>query len=193
MNRAVLPAGTTVTTEQISPLHTRYHISGAEDFLLRLFLFQFPGWRAQVDGATVETELGRPEGFIVVPVPAGEHVVDVAFGSTPPRTWGTAVSWLSLALLLAVAVYLWRQPSYEPVLNKPTRLFVFDKVVLGLVAGITAVFILIIAPSGWLRFESSGLAAESAQTAVFADFGEQIALIGYDAPTQPVQAGRRWR
>jgi hypothetical protein len=189
VNRKALPPGVIVDTELIKPLHTRYQISAPEDFLLRLFLFQFPGWRVWVDGELVEPELGRPEGFIVVPVPAGEHVVDVAFGSTPPRTWGAALSLAALLATVGMAFVLWRRPKTESVLVKPTRLFRLDWLALAVVLGITAVFILVIEPSGWLRYESSGAAAESAQTPVFADFGEQIALIGYDVSTVKASPG----
>ncbi len=84
VNRAMLPEGATVETEVLRPLLTRYTVNTPRATRLRLFLFDFPGWRARVDGVEVETELGRPEGFLVIPLPAGEHIVEVEFGSTPP-------------------------------------------------------------------------------------------------------------
>jgi hypothetical protein len=105
VNRASLPPGTAVVSEEVTPLHYRYHSTSDRDYLLRLFLFDFPGWEAAVDGERVEIEIGRPEGFVVVPVPAGEHVIDVHFGNTPAR--GAAV-WVSGLSLVGVVVVGWR-------------------------------------------------------------------------------------
>ena len=88
VNRATLPDGATVVGEEIRPLHFRYTMSTPKNSRLRLFLFEFPGWQVKLDGEIIETELGRPEGFIIVPVPKGTHTIDVQFGSTPARRLG---------------------------------------------------------------------------------------------------------
>ncbi len=189
VNRKALPAGVSVEAEQVTPLHMRYQVSSPEYFWLRLFLFDFPGWQVKIDGELVETELGRPEGFIVVPVPVGEHVVDVKFGTTPARTAGTAVSWAAFLITWGVALYVWRRPTQEFLLAKPTCLPRLDGRVLGVVVGTTAMVVFVLAPWGVLHYESSGLVAESAQHAVLADFGEQIALIGYDTSAVKASPG----
>src|SRR5690606_14177160 len=115
VNRATLPPGTTVRAEQVRPLLARYVISSAEPFPLRLFQFAIPGWEARVNGEPVATEVGRPEGFLVIPVPAGEHVVEVALRATPPQRAAWLVS--ALAALVAGAVALWlhrRRPAAQP-------------------------------------------------------------------------------
>jgi hypothetical protein len=91
--------------------------------------------------------------------------------------------------MAVVAVYLWRQPPLEPVLDKPTKLKWLDKIVLVAVLGVTAVTVFILEPLSVLHYQSTGQAAESAQVQVFADFGEQIALIGYDTSKQKVSPG----
>jgi len=103
VNYRALPPGVTVEWGELSPLHFRYEVNSPEDFMFRLFLFDFPGWTVRVDGEIVETELGRPEGFIVVPTPAGQHTVDVRFQNTPARNLAWAISGLSLLITLAVA------------------------------------------------------------------------------------------
>lgn len=183
VNRATLPQGATVHAETIRPLKTRYIVSSAESFYLRLFLFDFPGWSVRIDGQTVQTELGRPEGFIVIPVPAGDHVVDVQFGSTPVRTVATALSSLSLGLMLLSAWYLPRtiRQSGEP--EGDVALTRADKRTLLVVLAITAVHLLLLQPAGWLHHASTGYTAATADVHTFADFGGQIALIGYDVST----------
>ena len=185
VNWATLPDGATVGVETVTPLFIRYTVDSPKKFRFRLFLFDFPGWRVRIDGQRVETELGRPEGFIVIPVPAGQHLVEVEFGSTPARTAAWVVSITAFILTLFAA---WRLPN-QPQPNHVLRFTFYDRVVLGVVLGITAVTILLFQPIGWLHYSSSGYAAAAAETAVFVDFGEQIALIGYDVPGQQARPG----
>jgi hypothetical protein len=210
VNRVTLPAGTAVTFESVTPLHSRYHVSGSDDFLLRLFLFDFPGWTVRLNGQPAAKELGRPEGFLVVPVLAGEHVVDVRFGSTPARRLATAVSALSLLLALVGAWHFRRRPALSREFNagdatrkqgpgletlgiranplipqsRPSSQQVADRPILAVVLLITALFVFLVEPAGWLRYHSTGYTALPAAQATFADFQEQIALIGYDLSGQ---------
>ncbi|HSM58514.1 MAG TPA: DUF6541 family protein [Candidatus Sulfomarinibacteraceae bacterium] len=191
VNRAALPDGVQVETERLRPLHTRYQVSSPDDFLLRLFLFDFPGWEARVDGQPVETELGRPEGFLVVPVPAGEHVVELAFTETPVRRLSWLLSAAGLLLSLGLAVVLWRgaplqrSPPAQPVRPKPGT----SAPVL-FVAGLLLIVGILLEPMGMLHHRSTGDVAIPAQHDVYVDFGGQIALIGFDAP-QAARPGQR--
>jgi len=187
VNRATLPPGAVVTGLEKRPLHFQYQVNSDEAFLLRLFLFDFPGWTVHLDGQVVETEVGRPEGFIVIPVPAGQHLVDVRFESTTARRLAAAVSWLALALMVVGAWRLggWREGEIWSGGDREKG----NWVVVGVVAVITAVYILILAPTGWLRYESEGFVVLPAQTTVFADFDDQIVLIGYDLSADSARPG----
>ncbi len=190
VNRPTLPEGATAVSTELSPLHFRYDVHTPQDFFLRLYLFDFPGWTVRVDGAEVETELGRPEGFIVVPVPAGEHAVDVRFADTPARTLAWAISGLALLATLVVGLRLSNfglRTSAFTLQHSPFA--IADYWVLGVALGITAVTVLILNPLGVLHLHSMGDVAEPAETAVFADFDGQIALIGYDTNTRQAQSG----
>ncbi|MCA9958984.1 MAG: hypothetical protein KC443_08120 [Anaerolineales bacterium] len=186
INWAQVPEGTEIETEYVRPLLTRYTVHAPKAFKFRLFLFDFPGWQVRVDGERVETELGRPEGFIVVPLTAGEHEVEVKFGSTPARSLAVGVTFVALFLTLALA-WRWRRSALTegapPSLQRP------DWLVLGSVSLVTAVTIFILSPLGWLHYESTGLTAVAAQQAAFADFGRQIALIGYDTTAETAVSG----
>jgi uncharacterized membrane protein len=188
VNRATLPAETEVVSEEVSPLHFRYTVSTPEKFLLRLFLFQFPGWTVTVDGEQVEPELARPEGFIAVPVPAGEHLVAVQFRDTLPRqiAWGmTAVS------LLLMAVAGWRLRKNEGRFSLPDQLGITDWRVLGAALLVTAVTLFILGPLQLLHYNSADYTAEPAQVDRFADFGGQIALIGVDVSVETAVPGEQ--
>ncbi len=190
VNYASLPEGASVATEVVRPLFTRYFVNTPKEMPLRLFLFDFPGWQVRVDGQPVETELGRPEGFIVVPLPAGEHVVEVEFGSTPDRTAALWISLLSLLLAVVGGVLISRSQYNNQLLTTNNQSFTkTDWSVLAAVGGITAVTILLLNPLGWLHDNSTGFTAVPAQQDLFADFGEQIALIGYTASTDTAVPG----
>ncbi|MCB8946415.1 MAG: hypothetical protein H6653_00240 [Ardenticatenaceae bacterium] len=185
VNRPSLPQGVTVETENITPLHIRYQVNAPEKFRLRLFIFDFPGWHVTVDGEPSETELGLPEGFIVVKVPAGEHAVEVRFGSTPARTTAWVITAVSLLITLLVG---WRLRNRTETASAVSWAEL-DKWAVGTIGVITAVTLLILQPSQLLHDASSGWTAEPAQVDTFANFGGQIALIGYDLAQETAQPG----
>ena len=182
VNWANLPEGTVIDTEVVRPLMTRYIVDTPRDTRFRLFLFDFPGWQAKVDGQLVQTELGRPEGFLVIPVPAGKHVVEVEFGSTPARKVAVVISLLSLALAIVVA---WRSPNTAG-FSQPSFQ---DWPVLITVLVISALAIILLEPSGLMHHNSSGRKVEPAQNTIYADFGEQVALLGYDISQTVAEPG----
>ncbi len=190
INYAVLPEGTEIETEYIRPLLTRYTINAPEPFLFRLYQFAFPGWEVRLDGEVVATELGMPEGLLVVPVPAGRYTLEVEFGTTPARSLGMAVSLLSL-LLAVVLGWVWRRSRLLVAGGggEYGRFALMDKFVALTLLLITTLFIFVLNPSGILHQNSQGFVAQPAQEDVFADFGEQIALIGYSTSTQTAKPG----
>ncbi len=188
VNRATMPEGATVQQEAIRPLHLRYQISSDEPFLLRLFLFDFPGWEARVNGEKVQTSLGRPEGFLVAPLPAGDHVVDVQFQDTAARklAWlatiagviGTVIAAASLAAQRRVREVPRRESTSAPVA-------VSARGTLPLLL-VGAVFVGVYALAHWqslFHFRSQGWTAIPAQVDMVADLGGQLSLIGFDAPS----------
>lgn len=198
VNRATLREGTIVETEHLTPLHTRYHSTSENEYLLRLFLFDFPGWEAKIDGESVEIELAKPEGFIVVPVPAGRHTVDVHFGNTPARLAAAVISGLSLVALVVVwrfgSINMARAKGKMFVVQRPQGVRHYDVDfgggwhslwVIGVVVVVVfGFYVFVLGPSGVLRYESGNYVAEPAENHVIEDFGEQIALIGYDVPDE---------
>lgn len=185
VNRVTLPPDVVVEAEYVRPLLTRYHVIAPAEFRLRLFQFDFPGWQVRIDGKRVQTELGRPEGFLVIPVPQGDHLVEVKFGSTPARTF----SWLLSGLALLVAlVWAWRLGNTAAQLALDG--FVLpDWLAMGVVGGITAVFLVVLQPAGVLHYNSTGYHVVLAQEDMFADLGEQVALIGYTSSTTELAPG----
>ncbi len=190
VNRATLPAGTMVQSETLRPLRYRYTITTQEPFLLRLFLFAFPGWEVKLDGQPVPIELGQPEGFITTSVPVGEHVVDVAFVNTPARSWAWGIAGLSLLSVGLMAFYLTQRagiPSSTPPL---VSVGMMDKPILGWTLAIFLLFVVVLEPRGWLHADSSPYKVTRADQAVQVDFGGQVALIGYDVDLAAAAPGK---
>jgi hypothetical protein len=66
-----------------------------------------PGWRARLDGKSVETAPGN-DMFLSVRVPPGRHVLSFAY-HTPGVIGGVAISLASLAALVLLAVWVGRK------------------------------------------------------------------------------------
>jgi uncharacterized membrane protein len=67
--------------------------------LIRFRTFNFPGWRAFVDGAGTGISTDSETGEIVVNVPRGNHRLELAFVDTPARRFGKIVSLVSTLIL----------------------------------------------------------------------------------------------
>ena len=208
VNRASLPDGARVEIVEHGPLYDRFAVYMPEKFVLRLFTFYFPGWRAYVDGEEVEIKIGDPEGFITLKVPAGEHEVVVQFEDTPPRTAGWIISAAGL-MALVIALALMRVPSAPasqsfdevhpersrgardkpPIPNTQHLLFWLGGVLLLFVIVKSGV---IDSRDDWLRYTSPPGQAWAAQQELRTNFGDQIELLGYDLPQQRVRAGEEF-
>jgi len=198
VNRASLPDGARVEIVEHGPLSDRFAVYMPEKFILRLFTFYFPGWRAYVDGEEVEIKRGDPEGFITLMVPAGEHEVVVRFEDTPPRTAGWIISGVGVTALI-IALALVRNPQFpnsqspisnlqSPIPNPQSSIWL---------GGMLLLFVIVksgvIDPrDDWLRYTSLPGQAWAAQHQLRANFGDQIELLGYDLPQQRVRAGEEF-
>jgi hypothetical protein len=188
VNRATLPDGATVEVVEHGPLHDRLTVATPEAFLLRLYTFYFPGWRAYVDGEEVKIELGRPEGFITLWVPEGEHEVLVRFEDTPARIAGWVISGVGLMGLIGVLM-LMRSGPQDAVRFAGLRCRWFYWLVGPLVAVVGFKFVL--ADSlGWFHHHSPPGQAVVAQKNLKASFEGKIELLGYDLPQRPVRPGQ---
>ena len=188
VNHEAMPDGASVTTEQVRPLLTRYKVVTPKQFRLRLYQFDFPGWQVRVDGEPARTELAEPEGFIVVLVPEGEHVVEVEFGETPARV----AAWLITLASLVMALYggwrmrdrradSYRAPQTVPSIRHDTPILV--------AAGGLTLGVLLLQPLGLFHAQSSGHVLDIAANELDVNLDDQIALLGYNASDETVSPG----
>lgn len=190
VNREAMPAGAEVATEAMRPLWTRYHVVAPKQFRLRLYQFDFPGWHVTIDGEPAQTEIAEPEGFIVVLVPEGSHVVDVKFGSTPPRTIGWVISGVSFLILVAGAWRIRKALSgHISPDTSPKKMVISADLPIILVAGGITLLAILAQPLGLFHASSSGRELDLPAVENYVNFGDQIALLGYDMPEGIAHAG----
>ena len=178
VNREAMPDGAVVVAEYVRPLTTRYHVTAPKQFRLRLYQFDFPGWQVTIDGAPATTELAAPEGLIVVLVPQGEHVVEVRFGSTPARTLAWGITAAALLLAAAGAWRLRRRAAAPPAVERFAARADWPIVVVAAAITLTAIAL---EPLGLFHLHSQNGALAIPATTHPANFGDQIALLGYRA------------
>ena len=186
VNRATVPASAQVSVVADKPWVNRFHIASPEPFLLRLFLFYFPGWQAWIDGQPAPIDIAHPEGFVTVPVPAGEHEVTVKFGSTVARRVGWGLSGLGLLALVGVMMRGWRVQHTRS--TQTSSEFAGDlrrlRTPLGALAvvlmGALLMRVLILGRVDWLRYASPSDRPGYAHHLQYANFGGGIVLTGFD-------------
>jgi hypothetical protein len=195
VNRATLARGTHVAVVDHGPQHDRFLTSSEKPFLLRLYTFEFPGWRAYINDVSTDIEVAAPEGFITVQVPAGQHDVEVRFEDTAPRTAGWTVAAVGLLCLLAVLSFGWRSPAGGG-FRERQQAAAEPRGEAGLLwlGGVVAAFVLLKGAlvdrnDSWMRYTSPpGEALPAAETAS-AVFGDEIELIGYSIAPTTVRPG----
>ena len=178
-DRKSLPEGANLRIVGSDAIKDAFEITSAQPFTAKIRRFYFPGWRAWVDGEPADVAPGEPHGFITVPLPAGAHILELRFGSTPTRTMGTVVSLMSLLALLGLALpggvhretHLRDAPSRGVLLlGGMVILFFFAKVAV------------VDRQSNWFRVTSVSDEVAVAQHTLKVRFEGQITLLGYDLP-----------
>ncbi len=191
-----LPPGVQIALLEHGPQHDAWRVTASDSFTLEVLTFAFAGWAATVDGQPAPITPSDPHGLITLPVPAGEHVVQLALGSTPARDLGAAIAWASgLALAGLVALLPRLARGARPVLPAAAVTSQDARLLAGLALG----GLLALAAAGaalrpgiaWL--ESPPGQALPAQRAAGHWLGESVRLLGYDLNATAVRPGGRLR
>ena len=206
VNRHTLPDDAVVAVVPDLPWVNRFSVTANEAFQLRLYLFDFPGWRAYVDGTSVPIEIAQPEGFITVAIPEGRHDVVVRFESTPIRDLAWSLSGLGLAALLATMAYLslrdrrhvasdsTSSTQRPPGTPRPPTVSAGHEgrtvaAIGGVVVAIGLLKVAVLDPQAWFATTSAlggPLPADFQQQACF---DNEISLLAYDLSSETVSPG----
>lgn len=111
LDAASLPAGAQIQEAAYGLISGEVTVSTPEAFRARWFVYYYPGWRVEIDGARVEAGPDPAMGWLAFDVPAGVHTVKVAFGGTPWRIAADVLSVLALLYTVGLGVVLWRSPA----------------------------------------------------------------------------------
>jgi hypothetical protein len=104
LDETSLPWDAQIVSASYSPLRYSLALESSRSFQVIFKTFYFPGWKARLSGEPVPVAPSGSYGLISLPIPAGEHQVEIYFGSTPVRSAAAAVSLACLAVLLGLII-----------------------------------------------------------------------------------------
>lgn len=109
---AILTGHGSVETLHRGGASSQVKVSAAGPVTVQFYTYDYPGWQVTLAGQPLPHRHEPPFGLITVDVPAGEHIVLLQMGSTPPRTMGAIISMLTL--LLIISLYFWPNLPFVP-------------------------------------------------------------------------------
>ncbi len=192
-----LPPDVVVRSADYGPNWARIEVDAGSPFQARYLTFAFPGWQASIDGRSTPIIPGDPDGLITFPVPAGEHIIEVQWRSTPLRTALLIVSLLALVVTIVVTVLLRRQSRLSSSLDDQVGVLRPDSCLSNrtlLMLGGLALLLLVVKPVWFDRHESplrrSGEPPVSAPADIAAGLtGPELRLAGYRLSRDAIPAG----
>ncbi len=107
---AVVPVqGVTLDIQRWSAERKMFRQDSAAPVTLALRILSYPAWQIDVDGHETQPGAQPDTGQILIPLPAGSHLIAAQFRRTWDRTAGDAISALSGLILLGFAWFLRRR------------------------------------------------------------------------------------
>jgi len=115
LNNEPLSAASIITGEgTLDVLHRggasdQVRVNAETPVTVQFYRYHYPGWQIRLSGDPIEHRYESPFGLVTVDVPAGEHLLSLQMGSTPPRTIGTIVSFLSVLIIFLLIIFSGRR------------------------------------------------------------------------------------
>ncbi len=198
LDRSSLPTGATAELIEQTAVTHRYRLHSPRPFTLRLFQFDYPGWRARLDDHPTSLRPEAETGLILIDIPAGQHTLTVHFGETPDRIAAMVLTGLTIVGLAMAGVAHYRRSAVpkghfisgqRPVSKKPGLPLKSVPTVISI--------LLIIAGALWLKpvlrpvftVKSPPGQVLPAQHQTEIEFEKGIRLIGYNLNKTVVPAG----
>lgn len=73
-------------------------VDSPSDTTVRILIYDYPDWKAWVDGQEVAVRRASPLGLMEVTMPGGQHRLSLRFTDTPLRTGAWAISLIAIGL-----------------------------------------------------------------------------------------------
>ncbi len=100
-----------ISLQKTSPTRVQFQSDSPTPSKIKANIFNFPGWRLQIDGREAPIDDNNALKLITFNVPKGQHSVKIEFGNTPVRLLGNYISLLGIAYLIIIAIKKWKTPS----------------------------------------------------------------------------------
>jgi uncharacterized membrane protein len=72
---------------------------------VRIRTFNFPGWKAYIDGGETEIKTEKDVGAMLIDIPEGEHRMVLKFEDTPVRYYSKLISLLSFISIVVISIF----------------------------------------------------------------------------------------
>ncbi len=208
-----LPAGARLLDAQYGPNRADLTLSTPRAFTATYLAFAFPGWRVSIDDQPVETRPSDPAGLITFDVPAGEHRIHIAFGSSPQRAFADGLSLIALLAALVVVILVHRgsgrqwpithrlspatgNTQYATIVPVAKRSGIRNTLY-ALLALLTFILVKVaFVDTGRTPLRASRLAGETlagVSRPLEVTFGERLRLLGYDVSASSTRPGETIR
>ena len=172
---------------------TSVHVVTPDTFALSFRHFYFPGWRAMVDGESVDVYPTSDFGLITVDVPPGDHTVTLFRQNTPIENLSALLTLISLG----IAVILFRKRPAPDLVSQSAPQPLSPRLAGGLIVGVIVFAILnrvyILPDTTWFRQISPPDNPAAMQTPVQVAFGDAYELLGYSLDEATASPGKTFR
>ncbi len=199
LDPASLPPDAKLISEAYQPFAYDLSLNTPQPFEAVFTTFYFAGWQAWLDGAPVEIGPTTPYGFIRVWVPAGQHRLQVSWGSTLLRQLSELISWLALITFVMSAFWIVRKQkkaevpseskpgfSEKPGLDSRHALAMFS-VLVALFVFKTLIVDRVETPFNYTRF--NGQFVSGLTHSANANFNNTLVFLGAELPAQAPSNG----
>jgi len=186
LDPAGLPPGAEILHADYGPTSAEIELLSPQSFQATYLAFYYPGWRASVDGQPVKVSPSDPHGLITFDVPAGQHTIRVAFGSTTLRLFAALLSALAVAAVCLVVLRLRALRGLSSALSPRPHL----SISLFTLAFVLAAYWFVASghtPLRQTRLEHGQLRGVDQSYSI--DFGRRWMLLGHDRLPEKVASG----
>jgi uncharacterized membrane protein len=80
-------------------------VVASKPLVLRIRTFNFPGWKAYVDGKQTEIRTEEGAGAMLIDIPVGNHTLVIKFKDTAIRYYSKIISLLSFITIVVVSIF----------------------------------------------------------------------------------------